>query len=314
MNATHILSLFISFIFMDSMKRILVYLSKEKSLPQCAKFIQSITGYFGSELEDKVMVNCGIDKNRFIISDQEFRDSTRVPFKRAKMCPIKNLEGRQAASLPEDVLSRGVDVGVAVILQTANRKILLTRRSAALRIFPNVWVPPGGHIEPDEQILDAGLRELKEETGLQLKDGEFSWRILGLWESVFPPLLSRGLPTRHHVVVYTRILSRETHHELQERLNPDESEVSACAWLDNSMVELIVSSDKGAHLTGSPRHMVPAIGAVEMCNGSMVHMDLPASKFLSTAPGAGADMERVSTGTKYALQLWLDTLSQNKCP
>ncbi|KAJ1081213.1 hypothetical protein NDU88_001396 [Pleurodeles waltl] len=297
---------------MDSIKRILVYLSKDNSLPQCAQFIQSVTRYFGSNQEDKVMVNCGINKNRFIISDQEFRDSTRVPLKRANMCPINNLEEGQAATLTEDVLSRGVDVGVAVILQTANQKILLTRRSPTLRIFPNVWVPPGGHIEQDEQIIDAGLRELKEETGLQLKDGEFSWRMLGLWESVFPPLLSRGLPTRHHVVVYVRILSGETHHKLQEILNPDESEVSACAWLDTSMVEMIVSAGKEANLTGIPQNMPLTIGATEMCNGSMVHVDLQASTLLSTVPEAGADVERVSTGTKYALQLWLDTLSQNK--
>ncbi|XP_078525504.1 m7GpppN-mRNA hydrolase NUDT17 isoform X1 [Lissotriton helveticus] len=294
---------------MDTMKRILVYLSKEKSLPQCAKFIQSITGYFGSELEDKVMVNCGIDKNRFIISDQEFRHSTRVPLKRAKMCPIKNLEGGQAASLPEDVRSRGVDVGVAVILQTANRKILLTRRSASLRIFPNVWVPPGGHIEQDEQILDAGLRELKEETGLQLKDGEFSWRILGLWESVFPHVLSQGLPTKHHIVAFILILSRETHHQLQERLCPNECEVSAWAWLGHRELEVMHSTLSEPYPTAVPRNMPATIGATELRSGSFVQMNLPASVFLNTKDKE--EEEGLCKGVKYGMRLWLDTVTSD---
>jgi len=45
--------------------------------------------------------------------------------------------------LPPETLSRGVDVGVAVLLQSADQKLLLTRRASSLRIFPNVWVPPG---------------------------------------------------------------------------------------------------------------------------------------------------------------------------
>lgn len=39
-----------------------------------------------------------------------------------------------------------------------------------MRTFPGVWVPPGGHIEPDETLLEGGLRELSEETGLKLAD------------------------------------------------------------------------------------------------------------------------------------------------
>ncbi|XP_069508895.1 nucleoside diphosphate-linked moiety X motif 17 isoform X2 [Ambystoma mexicanum] len=256
---------------MEPMKRILVYLSRERSLPHCAKFIQ-----------------------------------------RSKTCPIKNMDESQVAALPEDVRSRGVDVGVAVILQAANSKVLLTRRSSALSIFPNVWVPPGGHIEQDEQVLDAGLRELKEETGLQLKDGEFTWRMMGLWESVFPPLLSRGLPTRHHIVVYMLVLSQETHEQLQKRLCPDESEVSACAWLDPSMVELIISTNRDLPSMETQQDIPTTIGATELCNGSLVQKDLPSSAFLRAMPSEGVDVERVSTGTKFALQLWFKTVLQAK--
>lgn len=62
---------------------------------------------------------------------------------RAQFCPFKHLSETEAASLPDDILNRGVDVGVAILLQSANERLLLTRRAASLRIFPNVWVPPG---------------------------------------------------------------------------------------------------------------------------------------------------------------------------
>lgn len=51
-----------------------------------------------------------------------------------------------------------------------------------MRTFPGVWVPPGGHVELGETLLQAGLREMKEETGIQIE--ESSANILGLWEVV----------------------------------------------------------------------------------------------------------------------------------
>lgn len=54
--------------------------------------------------------------------------------------------GGSRTELPTD---RGVDVGVAVILQSSDQTVLLTRRTCTLRISPNVWVPPGEHLGTD---------------------------------------------------------------------------------------------------------------------------------------------------------------------
>lgn len=42
--------------------------------------------------------------------------------------------------------------------------------------------PPPLPFSPWPQLLDVGLRELEEETGLHLEVGTFSWKMLGLWE------------------------------------------------------------------------------------------------------------------------------------
>uniref|UniRef100_A0A8C3SYL5 m7GpppN-mRNA hydrolase NUDT17 n=1 Tax=Chelydra serpentina TaxID=8475 RepID=A0A8C3SYL5_CHESE len=226
-------------------------------------------------------------------------------------CPIKHLEESQAAVLPEALRGRGVDVGVAVVLQSVDRRVLLTRRAKNLSIFPNIWVPPGGHMEPDEQLLEAGLRELQEETGLRLEPGGFSWRMLGLWESVYPPMLSRGLPRRHHVVTYLLLLSTESHRQLQTRIQADESEVSAYAWLDPHVLECVAAVEDGAENLGRvPTNLPPTVQATELSRGSARPMELPTATFLNTAPAVGEDVERVSTGTRFALRLWLDTLAR----
>ncbi|KAM3918919.1 nucleoside diphosphate-linked moiety X motif 17 [Leptodactylus fuscus] len=298
---------------MESAKRVLVYLSKESSLLQRAKFVQGITGYFASGNPDRAVVNCGLDHNRFIISDQPFTGSRKTELQRPSFCPIKNLTADQTASLPEETTGRGVDVGVAILLQSVNKRILLTRRSKELHIFPNVWVPPGGHMEDGEELLDAGLRELQEETGINLCGANLPWSILGLWESAFPPLLSRGLPTRHHIVTYLLVTSNETHQELQEKLQPDEQEVSACVWLDPEISERIVASKEGEEDSGRKSPEVQtSITITEVRGRSLTQKDLALSTLFNTAPIDGEDAERVSTGTKYALELWLRTLRREE--
>ncbi|XP_022072300.1 nucleoside diphosphate-linked moiety X motif 17 [Acanthochromis polyacanthus] len=293
---------------MDKVRRILVYVWKDRAAPQRAQFVQSITSHFADGSDDEVEVSCSLDKNQFVLyrGDAE----PMIPLKRPAFCPIKHLSVTEAAAIPLDIQKRGVDVGVAILLQTANQRVLLTRRAKQLRIFPNVWVPPGGHLEPDETLLEAGLRELKEETGLKLKPEEVSPKVLGLWESVFPPMLSRGLPQRHHVVVYMLLHSSFTHLQLQASLSPSPAEVSACLWADSRLIRSIVSAvdgeDEEVHLDDLPSSVsVSQVSA----DGALSDSSLPVTVFVNRAPASGPDVERVSTGTKYALELWLRSLN-----
>ncbi|XP_030248563.1 nucleoside diphosphate-linked moiety X motif 17-like [Sparus aurata] len=292
---------------MDKMRRILVYVCKDGAAQQRAQFVQSITGHFSDGGGDEVEVNCSLDKNQFVLHRAE--RGRGIPLQRPAFCPIKHLSVTEASAIPLDVQQRGIDVGVAIILQTANQRVLLTRRAKELRIFPNVWVPPGGHVEPDETLLDAGLRELQEETGLKLEQQEVSPKILGLWESVYPPMLSRGLPQRHHIVIYMLLLSSLSHLQLQASLSPSPAEVSACLWADSRLVRAIVSAVDGGEgevpVDGLPGSISVSQVSTE---GALSDSTLPVSVLISRAPDSGPDVERVSTGTKFALELWLKSL------
>lgn len=61
-------------------------------------------------------------------------------------CPVQHLDEDGIASLDPEIYNRGVDVGVAVILESSDNRLLLTRRAPHMRTFPKTWVPPGGHI------------------------------------------------------------------------------------------------------------------------------------------------------------------------
>ncbi|XP_019774769.1 nucleoside diphosphate-linked moiety X motif 17 isoform X6 [Tursiops truncatus] len=235
------------------------------------------------------------------------RPESRPPF-----CPFSALDQQPRAPGAELPTNRGVDLAVAVVLQSSDQTVLLTRRTQTLNVSPNLWVPPGGHVEPDEELLDGGLRELWEESGLQLPQGQFSGVPLGLWESAYPPRLSWGLPKYHHIILYLLVISQESQQQLQARIQPNPREVSALMWLGPDVAAAVAATEDG---TETPRHLPqdlpPSVLAVELEeNGGARPLVLPTSTLLRTTPATADSKERVSTGTKFALRLWLQHLGR----
>lgn len=62
--------------------------------------------------------------------------------------------------------------GVGVIIENQNGEYLLHLRDGNTKRMTNQWGLPGGHVDPDEDILTTSVREIKEETGLTLHDPE----------------------------------------------------------------------------------------------------------------------------------------------
>ncbi|KAL0590991.1 Nucleoside diphosphate-linked moiety X motif 17 [Plecturocebus cupreus] len=267
---------------------------------ESASFARSVCGLLGA---GPGRVHRGFQRGRLVLSGRPFPGaSARLPLQRPPFCPFAVLDQQPrdpGAKLPTD---RGVDLGVAVILQSSDQTVLLTRRARTLSVSPNLW------------LLDGGLRELQEESGLHLPQGQLSWVPLGLWESAYPPRLSWGLPKYHHIVLYLLVISQESQRQLQARIQPNPSEVSALMWLTPDVAAAVAATEEGTETPRLlPEDLPPSVLAVEVEeDGRPRPLVLPTSTLLRMIPTTAEDKERVSTGTKFALGLWLQHLGRQK--
>jgi len=57
-------------------------------------------------------------------------------------------------------------------------KVLMHKRAESKSLFPGYWIGPGGHVEENEDVLSAAIREIKEETGVVLQPTNVSLKVL----------------------------------------------------------------------------------------------------------------------------------------
>ncbi|XP_066949851.1 nucleoside diphosphate-linked moiety X motif 17-like [Macrobrachium rosenbergii] len=221
-------------------------------------------------------------------------------FQHPSFCVARKITSADREALPPEIRERGVDVGVSALIESKDGSILMTRRALHMRTFPGVWVPPGGHCEEGETLVEVAARELNEETGLELETEEYRhFRILGLWESMYPPVRYRGPPMRHHLVVYLHGRMERTADALQSQLRLNYNEVNASVWLTAEMVEIVV---KGSERKAE--EIIPITTVDE--NGEHSEGLMNPKALRKKMPEPDKEVERITTGTRYALKLWLD--------
>lgn len=100
---------------------------------------------------------------------------------------------------------------VHVWLYTRDERVLLQKRSPNKKVFPNLWdISVAGHIAAGEQILDAALREVYEEIGLELRQTD---------------LVKIGI-RKHQVSHANGIQDNEIHHVFIAELKTDLSDLT----------------------------------------------------------------------------------------
>lgn len=57
-------------------------------------------------------------------------------------------------------------------------KVLMHKRAEDKKKFPGFWIGPGGHVDEGEDVLTAVIREVKEETGVLVKEKDVTLKVL----------------------------------------------------------------------------------------------------------------------------------------
>jgi len=84
-------------------------------------------------------------------------------------------------------------VSVAAIIEGEEHKILLIWEGDLP--YHKSWVVPGGYVNPDETVKQAIIREVREETGLEILPTKF----VGVYEDF---LSKKGEPIHHIIIAY----------------------------------------------------------------------------------------------------------------
>jgi len=127
--------------------------------------------------------------------------------------------------------------------------MLITRRSSQMSQFPHCWVLPGGRLESGESLLQCGIRELREEVGIDLSTIDCSSQLTYKGEMLgeMTPFLAfeecvrsdDGLPISHHLILcYKLKISTLDPFEIALQIK----EVDGAVWLSNVDIKRVLSS------------------------------------------------------------------------
>ena len=125
---------------------------------------------------------------------------------------------------------------IAVLVINNNNEILMQKRSSRKRIYPNLWsIFVKGHVQSGETSIDACIRELSEEVGININSNELSYLY-----TIFEEVIDKDYIER---IFYDTYILRKDFNLTD--ITIQEEELSEIKLVDsNKVISLIESNDK----------------------------------------------------------------------
>lgn len=116
---------------------------------------------------------------------------------------------------------------VVIVLSTDNKKVLLQKRSANKKLWPNLWdITAGGHVLTGELGYEAVIRETKEEIGINIKKEELEFIGTTTSETIKGDIINRHF--NEYFIVHKNIDIND--------ITLQEEEVQDIKWLEKEEV------------------------------------------------------------------------------
>jgi len=220
-------------------------------------------------------------------------------------CPVEEFEDEQkeALSKPPDKLAAqdmnekipqgigGVTVALSVVILPFSNdgSLLVTQRANRGKsgTYNNIWVFPGGHVDKEENLRRAAVRELHEETGVIVHERGLC--PLALWQAAVVHKM------KQYCIVFFEAHIDQPSAEI--RLSLQTSEVSRAGWIPSQYHRFIATKGPSDQWDGG-NGRCPMFGTLKVEDGKFSKEPIDVHRLLPSLEAGG---EELAGGHRFAL-------------
>lgn len=200
----------------------------------------------------------------------------RVPLQHSDICPNRIYKEKCLLDKRPVIYSkRNTNVAVCAAIFDSDGYLLLTRRFARMMFFPKAWVLPGGGVELHESLETSLIREVLEETGINItplkKDpSKYQYNEKPCEVSPFYAFESCSYQSEEepakstHLILFYQVVIPQAHKDIPLWLQY--TEVDKALWLHKSDLHKMLMSETGEEeKTMQGYELVDKSGMVREC-------------------------------------------------
>ncbi|CAK62784.1 unnamed protein product (macronuclear) [Paramecium tetraurelia] len=156
-------------------------------------------------------------------------------------CPCQNKDLK-----PLDQNYSKIKLATVAMLCDRDYNFLLTRRHSQMKTFPKSWVFPGGMVEGQQNLESECLREVQEETGLDVLPILSKMELKVMYESIYPTKLEDNqYPIKQTLCMFYEVKINQSYQNVTIKM--EENEVDDYKWLSKKQMLEIMNGQTKDH-------------------------------------------------------------------